>query len=103
MVPSDSAASEIKIFAQPPGRSQPFSGRSLVLAEGRPMPLSRPSRQGRDKTTSSGISAGCFVKRKLSTRTVAWTANREKFYDKPHKKLAIYFLFLEEVIDPCDT
>src|SRR6516165_12752548 len=29
---------EIKIFAQPAGRSRPFSGRSLVLAEGRPMP-----------------------------------------------------------------
>jgi len=32
---------KIKIFAQPAGRSRPFSGRSLVLAEGRPMPLSR--------------------------------------------------------------
>jgi len=30
---------KIKIFAQPAGRSRPFSGRSLVLAEGRPMPL----------------------------------------------------------------
>jgi hypothetical protein len=32
-------------FRQPVGRSRPFNGRSLLLAEGRPVLLTRPSRQ----------------------------------------------------------
>src|SRR5215472_13859007 len=38
----------VRIFAQPVGRSRPFSGRSPVLAKHRPMPLKRPSRSARE-------------------------------------------------------
>jgi lipid A 3-O-deacylase len=48
MVPSDSAASEIKIFAQPAGRSRPFSGRSLALAEVGPCPEADPQPSWRE-------------------------------------------------------
>jgi len=38
MPPRNGLLPNIKIFAQLAGRSRPFSGRSLVLAEGWPMP-----------------------------------------------------------------
>jgi hypothetical protein len=42
--PGPFASALSKIFAQPVGRSRPFSSRSLVLAEGRPMPHTCRSR-----------------------------------------------------------
>ena len=51
----------VKIFAQPVGRSRPFSGRSLVLAKGRPM-------------TQSRYRAGHGVRRYLWKGVVRWRA-----------------------------